>query len=174
MVDYFLKVKAAQADQQFDLMAMAQGPVGCMAAAAGGGTLIPDGTDQFQLCYWDGAAWVPVPAGATVLANGIAAPTSYGGGILDLFADSTTTLYAPNVVVQQLGSSVGGFTVTVDDGAKVALATTLIGGSGGDPAIGFLGAAPVVRQSITGASTAAWADSIIQALVALGLVSDDR
>lgn len=48
--------------------------------------------------------------------------------------------------------------------------TSLVGAM----AAGFLGAAPVVRQSITGATTQDQVDSLVAALVAFGLVSDDR
>lgn len=48
------------------------------------------------------------------------------------------------------------------------------GSSGDDPTAGFLGAAPVTRQSITGATTQDQVDSLVAALVAFGFVSDDR
>lgn len=41
-----------------------------------------------------------------------------------------------------------------------------------DPTVGFLGAAPLKRQTITGATTQDQVDSIIAALVAFGLVTD--
>ncbi len=42
------------------------------------------------------------------------------------------------------------------------------------PTVGFLGAGPVSRQSITGATTQDQVDSIVAALVALGLATDNR
>ena len=45
---------------------------------------------------------------------------------------------------------------------------------GGAPTIGFLGAGRVTRQSITGVTTQEQIDSIVSALVELGLVADDR
>lgn len=46
--------------------------------------------------------------------------------------------------------------------------------AGDVPTVGFLGAAPVPKQSITGATTQDQVDSLVAALVALGFVSDDR
>ena len=43
-----------------------------------------------------------------------------------------------------------------------------------DNGVGFLAAAPVPRQSITGATTQDQVDSIVAALVAFGLATDDR
>lgn len=45
---------------------------------------------------------------------------------------------------------------------------------GDEATAGFLGAAPVPKQSITGATTQTQVDSLVAALVAFGLVSDDR
>ncbi len=42
------------------------------------------------------------------------------------------------------------------------------------PTIGFFDASPVPKQSITGATTQEQVDSLVAALVALGLVTDDR
>lgn len=56
----------------------------------------------------------------------------------------------------------------------VNLRLGVTGTNGVDPAIGFLGATLVGRQSITGSTTQEQVDSLVSALVALGLVSDDR
>lgn len=50
----------------------------------------------------------------------------------------------------------------------------LMGVLGADATVGFFGAAPVVRQSITGVTTQEQIDSLVAALVAFGLVTDDR
>ncbi|HTV19974.1 MAG TPA: hypothetical protein VMG12_14915 [Polyangiaceae bacterium] len=49
-----------------------------------------------------------------------------------------------------------------------------MGVDGATPTIGFLGAFAVARQSLTGLDLQAQIDSVVDALVALGLATDDR
>jgi hypothetical protein len=61
-----------------------------------------------------------------------------------------------------------------DPGDLTLKTQILLGIVGGEPAIGFLGADVVTRRSITGTTTQEQVDSLVAALVALGLCSDDR
>ena len=55
-VDNLLKMTGALREQQSDLEDSDAIPEA--AAAASGGTTIPDGTAQYQVLSWDGTAWV--------------------------------------------------------------------------------------------------------------------
>ncbi len=63
--------------------------------------------------------------------------------------------------------------LAADDGGDLET-LMLLGLVGGAPALGFFGDGPVVRPSITGATTQQQVDSLVGALAALGLVVDAR
>lgn len=161
----------------------ATGPAGAPAS-------IPPGSYVGQPVQWDGSAYVPLSPGLglALLAlqgvPGFGQLTIQGDGGLVLASQSSIALDGDSVYVETGAANyamatfpdrAGGhvFRTVGDDGATFA-ENLRMGSAGLDPTIGFLGAAPVTRPSITGASTQDQLDSLVAALVALGLVTDDR
>lgn len=136
---------------------------------------LPDGTYPNQPLVWDGAAWIPSP--------GAVAAQNHSG------EDNTVAISLPTPVpgfptqcywtVET--SSILQVTRDSDTGENIFI---VVGGPGNPiecrahdanpPQIGFLGALPVNRQEISGATTQDQVDSLVAALVALGLVNDIR
>jgi hypothetical protein len=136
---------------------------------------------------WDGESWAPA------VALGVSQITNANGLDLNLaMVDGDdvwrSTLYLGNYSAQLTShgdvnvGSVGGGHYSISgpyhsfgadfDGSNVEILR--LGLEGDTPTIGFLGAARVSRPSITGSTTGEQIDSLVAALVALGLVSDER
>lgn len=140
------------------------------------GSLTP-GSYVNQPLVWDGAAWIPC-AGAAAAQQftgedntvNISLPTPVGGfptvcswtvetaNVLQVERDNVTGLNRVQVVQRQASLWPAMF-----EAYDV-----------GNPRAGFLGAVPVVQQSITGLTTQDQVDSLVAALVAFGFVTDDR
>lgn len=161
---------------------------------------IAPGDYDGQPVKWDGAAYVPLPLGQYLVYSGISIygevqvrglDPSDNGGIL-LVSAAVCALdnnFGGEVRIASTGGHVfaypfgytgisvpvnsTGFIGAPDSGGNAQLMVTT-GLVADVPAIGFLGADVVVRQSITGATTQDQVDSLVTALVALGLVTDDR
>lgn len=123
-----------------------------------------DGADE-----WDGASVSLTNgsqagnAGGSILLSGGFSNVGFGGNITLATGHSDAgDAFVGNFQVQ-LGNNVW-LTVDFVTGASFAAGIPL----------GFFGAAPVGVQSITGATTQLQVDSIVAALVAFGLVTDDR
>lgn len=126
------------------------------------GTVLPDGTYDEQPLAWLTDHWGP--AEGVTLVSISQKPGSQGvniqggGSILDLKDDGSQ--------FATLGASlVGTIRLSINDVPNVQVDVT---------GIGFYGAAPVARPAITGATTQLQVDSLVSALVALGLVTDAR
>jgi hypothetical protein len=157
----------------------------------GGGSL-PPGTYAGQPAAWNGAAWAPTSSlkvdqiqSRNGFELGLSALNEDGVGISGLGLGPNAVLSADGTVSVYTGA--GGIYQTAPGlepvqhyfGSYVEPPTNVVvnlrmGAAVDDPTIGFLGAAPVTRRSITGTTTQEQVDSIVAALVALGLATDDR
>jgi hypothetical protein len=88
------------------------------------------------------------------------------GGVVQVHSLGYTGVTVPENSTAQFSAE--------DPGDLTVKTQILLGLVGGQPAIGFLGANVTTRPSITGATTQDQVDSLVAALVALGLASDDR
>lgn len=134
---------------------------GTSASQIQGASIITD-TDE-----WDGAQvsagnGVEGVSGGAALITGGFASTGNGGNVTIATGLSGAGAAFNGQLNIQLGNDIA---LTLDDNGASWAATVKQG---------FFGAAPVVKQSITGATTQLQVDSIVAALVAFGLVSDDR
>ena len=129
-----------------------------IAAATNLSLHAPDGTldlitDDFVLETSDPTTFVHLNPGAGLAGQGVVVNLIDAAGVSFLELDSG---------LARLEHS--GAAVQCDD-AGVSLAAS---------AIGFFSASPVARPTITGATTQQQVDSLVSALVALGLVTDGR
>jgi len=136
---------------------------------------------------WDGESWAPA------VALGVSQITNANGLDLNLarIGDGDvwrSSLYLGNYYAQL--TSYGPVNFTSVDGGNYSISGAFhsfgadfdgsnveilrLGLEGDSPTIGFIGAARVSRPSITGSTTGEQIDSLVEALVALGLVSDER
>lgn len=154
---------------------------------------LPDGTIQNAPLAWQGSAWAESLFLRLALARGpdgggiemrasdaggnATASVSAGGdpGTLLLLAAAWAFMQGGNGrYEQQAGDE---FTPvhrfqTLAFGAVENLAMSAVPGPA--PTIGFLGAAPVARPALDGATTQAHVDALVSALAQLGLVTDSR
>jgi hypothetical protein len=179
---------------QFEINGWA-GPIAELMDAAGGAG-IAAGSYVGQPAQWNGSTWVPLELDETLQLAFIASPddtalqlsANVSGEPGSLINITTDFLDVGSLGIARISSAGGSyqldpftagvpqhtFRTAVD---PFDLLTTLaMGTNGGGTAltIGFLGATPVERQSITGATAQQQIDSIVSALVALGLATDDR
>lgn len=258
--------------QQIMVQASALGSVRMVLVDIGNGSLLPPGDFEGQLAWWNGSAWVPVPAGGStpkvdgftsidpsptqillgvgaaqlvgeraqmndnlgnvvalveaarfflswsdgVAPGPLAAITGDGTGILatagadalasltlseamvvlsnqttggqaSINADDSVTVSAANTVTAQAATvevinPAGAFyratanehRFTTLDGASAEVENLRLSNVADAAALGVLGAAPVVRQSVTGETQQAQIDSVVSALSAFGFTQDDR
>jgi hypothetical protein len=141
-----------------------------------GGTELPDGSYVGQPLIWDGSAWGP---GGSVAVSSVSSQDGSGGSTIE-FPTATPGF---GTVARWSIESANLFQVERDNTSFfrrwVLVGETLnpieaIAPDVGDPLIGFLGATPVVRQSLTGTTEQEQLNSIAAALVALGLAVDNR
>lgn len=140
-----------------------------------GGTVLPDGAYYGQPLCWDGSAWVPffeVRVGAVVSKDGSSANIPFPDAtpgfptVCQWFVESANIMQVErdNVAflrrVTFIGETINPLVLEAPDA--------------GAPRAGFFGATPVAVQSITGATTQDQVDSLVAALVAFGMVTDDR
>lgn len=146
-----------------------------------GGSL-PNGSFERQTLCWDGvSSWIPTPPGGTLLAcDGMTSvDPSTSALILGVGAAAIT---GPRAQMSDapfgnanIRTEPDGFRLSFSDGTLIEISGTVDGVLVQCDAVAFLGAAaPVPIQSITGATTQQQVDSLVAALVAFGLVSDDR
>lgn len=102
-------------------------------------------------------------AGGVSISGGAASPTGFGGNIT--IAGGFSEEGFNGSIILQSGNDL--FATIVSSGGEKTAAFTAW-------KLGFNDAAPVAKQSITGATTQLQVDSLVAALVAFGLVSDDR
>lgn len=163
----------------------------------GGGTDLPEGDYDGQPLEWTGSEWFPLTAGDPLRFTGIELPpdtsafqividhpteaycemravgdssrvilNAVGGGTVDVFSDHPTS----GVTLKANGAT-GTITLRVGESDLQALT---VGFDGAAIVSGFFGATPVTRPIITGATEQEQIDSLVDALVALGLVEDGR
>jgi len=142
------------------------GTVKSPVADLSSGTLLPDGDYPQEPLAWDGAEW----AGSAFLEvqqvsghGGL--NLSAGADVLDADGQGSTLQLAAGHAQLDAGA-VGGHVQLFAEGNPMVDASAT--------ELGFFGAAPVVRPTITGATTQLQVDSLVAALVALGLVIDGR
>lgn len=140
------------------------------------GTVLPDGEYDGEPFVWNGVEWGPQNI---VRVQAIQAPGA-GDGI-QIAADHVEFIVTNDWTVQSNASSnfivldTTGMLLFADAGQTIGVVIDGLDRFRADATgIGFLGAAPVARQSITGATEQQQIDSIVAALVALGLATDDR
>jgi hypothetical protein len=147
---------------------------------SGGGTTLPDGEYSGEPLVWDGAAWVP--------SNGVAVESIQAvtpGENLSIVQLTNLNIVAagdvffrgraPDPQASTLSMNGGGIVlearapgvVRIEQDASLRVRTDATG-------LGFFDALPVGVQSITGALPQDQIDSIVAALVAFGLATDDR
>lgn len=154
---------------------------------------IAPGDFEGQLVFWSVAdnAYVPIPVESGAFIRSL---TGAAGGDLSLGSDANLLLSAA-AVVQILTPTEFGVFVTDNDSFAIAPgaaslfsdAVTLSSADGTRAivvdasgvrvhcsALGFYDVAPVARPVITGVLTQQQVDSLVSALVALGLVTDGR
>jgi hypothetical protein len=139
---------------------------------------IPAGSYVGQPSYWDGAAWAPLVIGDPLFLTQLRCPADESLNLGAFGSGGSVNVGAGDFSTYKVGFAAGpnGFIVGVLE-SGIALQVQASGydtGGGGVPCIGMFGATPVPRQSITGATTQDQVDSLVAALVAFGLVSDDR
>jgi hypothetical protein len=144
----------------------------------GGGGGIPDGSYVGQPSYWNGTAWAPLAIGDLLSLTQLRCPADESLNLGAFGSGGSVNVGAGDFATYKVGFAAGpnGFIVGVLE-SGIALQVQAAGydpGGGGVPCIGMFGATPVPRQSITGVTEALQIESIIAALVAFGLVSDDR
>lgn len=132
------------------------------------GTALPDGTYAGEPLAWDGAAWIASPI---IAVQSIGAQDPFAGVSIDASAGALTLNGAGSSVTiagtgPQMAALAGTTLALLVDGVQRFQAD--------DTGLAFFGEPPVARPSITGATTQNQVDSIVAALVALGLVTDDR
>lgn len=137
---------------------------------------LPDGTYPNQPLVWDGATWIPC-------AGNVAAQNFHAEGDNSVAISLPTPVPTfPTVCLWTVETStILSVARDADAGENIF---NVVGGPGNPlscvahdanpPQIGFLGALPVAKQEITGATTQDQVDSIVLALVTLGLVIDAR
>lgn len=127
-----------------------------------------NGTIEGQPLYWTGTQWAPLPANTTLIVDSMFAGVS---GLLNVGAQNTLTLLG-NIA----GENFNSYTLGTVHIFKMEEITVLEMGKdvSDNPLFGAMGATPVGRQSITGATTQTQVDSLVTALVNLGFVTDDR
>ena len=120
-----------------------------------------------------GAAWPDGVNGGRLYLSGASSSLSHndGGEVEVSSALGGTMRIAPFGHFTMPTNATHLFGVEISGDLETAM---LLGIVGGAPAVGFLGAAPVTRPSITGTTTQQQVDSLVAALEALGLVSDGR
>lgn len=162
---------------------------------AGGGTTLPAGNYPGEPLIWDGEQWIPIgieggPLVVNLITGFVGPDTEY----LELRSDASaltngTRLRLQNDVALLEGWG-GGETlamVAVDPEQSAIRIEAAAPGAGPTSTIfqalvdvdlqrkvGFFGGGPAPQQSITGVTTQEQVDSIVTALVALGLVVDNR
>lgn len=187
-------------EQQCFLSTLGQGMIGMSAEEVGtiaGG----DGDYTGQPLHWDGDDWSKLPLGQPLVFSLIRIEGEFQAQGLDVSSNGSFLILAPTVAALDNNFN-GEARVSVTGGGNFfayplgytgitvpANSTSFIGAqdSGGlqvfnaafgliadEAAAGFLGAPLVTRQSITGATTQDQVDSLVAALVAFGLVTDDR
>jgi hypothetical protein len=152
--------------QEFEVEGFAGALSDMMESAAGegggGGEGIAAGSYYGQPAIWDETAWVPLAPGDAMMLDRIQA---LGELLIDPGAGAHIT--APHVYLD-VGVAFGTATLALE-GNSVAI--------GGDE-IGFYGTPPQARPGVIAAgegdATAATLDSLIAALVQIGLITDDR
>lgn len=160
----------------------------------GGGTTLPDGDYPGQPLVWDGAAWVQLEPGLPAALNFVEGFVGPDSEYLELRSDAAALTDGTRLRLQNdvavLEGFVGGETlvslaVDPEDSAIRLEAVSpgagftrtifeIVCAAGIELQVGFFGAPPAPQQSITGASTQEQVDSIVSALVAFGLVVDNR
>jgi hypothetical protein len=123
-----------------------------------GGAGIGAGAYVGQPAVWDGTAWAPLEPGNPLVLDRLASEAAL---LVEPIGEFRVT--AATIVLDATPFSTGSITV---DSSSVAVTGT---------ELGFFGAAPASRPSITlDESGTSYVNQIISALVALGLVTDDR
>lgn len=147
---------------------------------AAGGSIAPGSYDG-QPVKWNGAEYVPLAPGGDALKldriESIDSPSSaISIGVGGVTVQGETAQLSDNLTNASVLATNDRFQAAFNDG--VAPSVTVVGNADGlqlgASALGFFQAAPVARPSITGATVQEQIDSLVSALVALGLVSDDR
>lgn len=155
-------------------------------SAPGGGGEIPPGSYVGQPAAWNGESWAPASA---LQVDYVTSRSNIGQFFANIDESEVwrSTLFLGGYAQLQ---SYGSVNINVVDGAEYAQAGPYhsfgskfegdiieilrLGLEGDIPTIGFLGPQPPVpRQSITGETTQGQVNSLVAALSALGLVTDD-
>ena len=168
------------------------------------GQTIPLGTYEGQPVHWDGDSWQPLPPGNTMVFNkwsndgpgidekigvqldGASGWIGIGVGeelVKDPALENAIELKAgtsgivisdTGIKLDYAGNSLYLITETSHDFQIQGDSILKLTYEGGETRIGFFGATPVPVQSVTGTNEADTLESLITALVNLGLISDDR
>jgi len=131
------------------------------AALAGGGGGLAPGSYVGQPAVWDGSAWVPLEPATALVLDRVQA--------LDELSIEPAAALRVNTGLIALGATFGTASVTIDSSA-IAITGEL----------GFFGVTPIARPSLPfydGPSEGYLAnslESVVSALLALGLITDDR
>lgn len=146
----------------------------------GGGTTLPDGTYDGQPLMWEDGQWQPVLPGNWLRIWGIREVDDFTA--LTVRSENSSGLMldcrhpSGRVTVQAVGSLHGSSLEVTPDGLAMFMFDNYLMQAyySGEPRLAFFGANPIARQAITGATTQDQIDSLVAALVGLGLVTDGR
>lgn len=141
------------------------------------GSTAPNAINGATQIAFDGMTELDYGGASIQAGNGDAGAKT--GGTIGMFAGASTDGFGGNINIATGQSDAGDEligTLNIQFGNNVWLTGSFANGVvlAAGIKLGFFGAAAVDKQSITGATTQLQVDSIVAALVALGLVSDDR
>lgn len=133
----------------------------------------PFGVEAYAAFFADSTVGPPVARMQSVsITNEPFSDWSLQGEFAQLSVGTAGTFFRSFYTVEK--SDQAGHLWVLEDGGAVGLGALQLRLVGGFPALGALGATPVVRQSVVGAPLQHQIDSFLDALAAFGFVTDDR